>query len=79
MSQNHRAARIVHLTGNDHVVHTSSHDSMADDDDNNKAGLIDIPMVAINNTDNSDGDVGAAPNAEELIEAAWADRQLSCH
>jgi hypothetical protein len=51
---------------------------MEDDDDDDKAGLIDvdIPTVAINHINNSDGDAAAAPNADELIEAAWADKVL---
>jgi hypothetical protein len=50
---------------------------MEDDDDNNKAGLIDITTVAINNTHNSVGDAAAAPNADELIEAAQAGSHLA--
>jgi hypothetical protein len=76
MSRNHRAARIVHLTRNDRVVRTSLHNSMEDDDDD-KAGLIDIETVAINNTHNGVGDAAAAPNADELIEAARADNRIA--
>jgi hypothetical protein len=52
---------------------------MEDDDDDNKAGLIDvdIPTVAINHTHNGDSATAATPSADKLIEAAQADNCLA--